>query len=133
MFYRLHLTIPRDTPETTPASHHFVLDPGIIHRLIVKFPPGCAEEAYLAVYLGGHQMWPTNIDDAFHGDGESIDFREHVPTLKGYHWYLLGWSPDTNFTHTVTVRIGVLPEWVLVPWKIWETLTGVFKRLLGLR
>ena len=133
MFYRYALLVPADTPVNAPVEQEIFLDAGIIHRVIVKFPPGCHQRVYFALYQGANKQLPTGPAAWFCGDGENIDFREHIETKHGYHWYMKGYSPGTLFAHTITVRIGVLREQDISPFTIVQDLVAIFKRMMGLR
>ena len=133
MFYRYSLSIPRSTPKNAPVSLPFKLPAGVIHRIIVKFPPGCHQHVYFAIFQGANKQFPTGPAEWFQGDGENIDFKEHVVTKHGFHWNIKGYSPDTNFPHRITVRIGVLREEDVTPLSLVKDLVSVFKRMLGVR
>ena len=133
MFYRYSLSVPRSTPKNAPVSSPFKLDAGIIHRVIVKFPPGCHQRVYFAIFQGANKQFPTNPDEWFCGDGEEIDFKEHAVNKHGFHWSMKGYSPDTDFPHRVTVRIGVLRKEDVTPFTLIKDLVSIFKRMLGMR
>ena len=155
MFYRYALLVPADTPENTPVEQEIKLPPGIIHQVIVKFPPGCHQRVYFAVYQGASKIIPLSpdrLDKTMNyptaalraqqrlamrgylcGDGEEIAFREHVVNKHGYHWKMVGFSPDTLYNHIITVRFGILKEEEISPFTIVKDLVAIFKRMMGLR
>ena len=49
MFYVLPLTIPADTPETDPIEEELALTYGVIQRVEIEFPPGCAGLAHIKI------------------------------------------------------------------------------------
>lgn len=132
MFYRYALTVPRNTPLTAPVTLEFELPAGIIHQVIVKFPVGCHQRVYFAIYQGANQQFPTGPAGWFRGDNENLDFKEHVENKHGFHWYMKGASPGTFYDHTITVRIGVLREQDISPFMIVQDLVKIFKRMMGL-
>ena len=131
MFYRYALLVPAGTPVNAPVEAEFKLDAGVIHRVIVKFPPGCHQRVYFAIYQGANQQFPTGPSGWFQGDGENLDFPEHVTNKHGYHWYMKGASPTARHDHTITVRIGVLRKEDISPFTIVKDLVDIFKVLLG--
>ena len=155
MFYRYALVVPADTKKTAPVSREIYLPAGIIHRVIVKYPPGCHQRVYFAIFCGEHKQFPSTPvtpepppapvpadwydryappgGDWFCGDNENIDFPEHCENKEGWHWFLKGYSPGANYDHLITVRIGVLKEEEISPFTIVKDLVAVFKRVLGLR
>ena len=154
MFYRYALLVPADTKENAPVEQEIELPPGIIHLVIVKFPPGCHQRVYFAVYQGASKMFPLTPDrlnnargyataalraqqrEAMRGylcgDDEEVTFKEHVVNKHGYHWTLVGFSPDSYYDHIITVRFGVLKEEEISPFTIVKDLVAIFKRMMGL-
>jgi len=114
MFYDFSFTIPKNTSKSSPAELDCKLTHGIIHRVEVGFPAGCAGLVHCVIKEGLHQHWPTNPDGDFKTDRFTIGFNEHLEfTRKPYILTLVGWSFDDTFPHTLEVRIGILPAWVL--------------------
>lgn len=110
MFFEIPLLITADTPEAEPATVDAELCAGIISRVSLQFPHGCSGMVYVSIWRGGHPLWPTNIDEGFAGEGVIIDFPERYELSETpYTLELRGWSPDTTYNHTVTVRFTVLP------------------------
>ena len=154
MFYRYALLVPADTPENAPVEQEIELPPGIIHLVSVKFPKGCHQRVYFAVYQGASKVFPLSPDrldntsgyataalrlqqrDAMRGylcgDDEEIVFKEHVVNKHGFHWKLVGFSPGATYAHIITVRFGVLKEEELSPFTIVQDLVKIFKRMMGL-
>ena len=132
MFYRYALLVPAGTPVNAPVEQEFKLDAGIIHRVIVKFPPGCHQRVYFAIYRGANQQFPTGPSGWFSGDAENLDFLEHVENKHGFHWIMKGCSPGTAYDHIITVRIGVLRAEDISPFTIVKDLVAIFKRMMGL-
>lgn len=133
MLYRYSMVVPADTPSNNPFSREIKLEPGIIHYVNVKFPPGCHQLVYFAIFQGANKQFPTNPSEWLRGDGEEIIFREHAVNKRGFHWYLKGYSPGTLFEHLITVRIGILPEEDVTPLSLIKDLVSIFKRMLGMK
>ena len=128
MFYDFSFTIPANTAKKTPETSVILLTYGVIHRLEIGFPKGCAGLVYLQIMDGLHQLWPTNADGAFNTDDYTIPINEfHLLDRSPYRLRLEGWNLDDTYNHTLEVRIGVLPAGVLQPE---ETFMEAFKKLL---
>lgn len=154
MFYRYALLVPAGTQINAPVEQEIKLPPGIIHTVNLKFPAGCHGRVYFAIYQGANRMWPgspSRLDNArgyilpvdrtaqrdamiayFRGDDEEIIFKEHVENKHGYHWKLVGCSPDAIFEHTILARFGVLKEEEISPFTIVKDLLTILKRMMGL-
>lgn len=129
MFYDFSFTIPANTPQKTPEQLRVKLTNGIIHRVEVAFPAGCAGLVYTTINEGLHQHWPTNPDGTFNSDNFTIAFNEFLElTRRPYILTLVGWNLDDTYGHTLEIRIGVLPIDVLMPE---ETFIQAFKKLLA--
>ena len=127
MYYDYAFTIPANTTQTAPTTQACHLCHGVIHRVEIDFPYGCAGLVHLQILHALHQLWPTNPEGAFNADDFVIGYNEHhaladtPPILT-----LQGWNLDDTFDHTLQVRFGILPYAVLLP----ETgLANVLKKL----
>lgn len=109
MYYDFSFTIPANTAKASPQEQDVKLTHGIIHRLEIGFPRGCAGLAHFVIFEGLHQRWPTNPQGSFNTDGYTIAFNEHLPLLyEPYTLTLVGWNLDDTYDHTLEVRIGIL-------------------------
>lgn len=128
MFYDFSFTIPANTARDDPEIWDLKLTHGVAHRVEIGFPKGCAGLAHLVARQGLHQVWPTNPDGSFNADDYTIAFNDYQPLkTEPYILTLVGWSFDDTFPHTLEVRIGILPAWILLPEEIF---VQAFKRLL---
>ena len=109
MFYDFAITIPAGRTEDDPVEEILELNEGVIHRVEVEFYPGPRRYVYLKLFRHEHQLWPTNPDGSFRTDAYTISFDEYYE-LKGEPLQLLarGYSPDADYDHVVTVRIGII-------------------------
>jgi len=128
VFYDYSFTIPANTSKKDPLREDIDLTHGIIHRVEIGFPAGCAGLVYLQIVQGLHQLWPTNADGFFNTDDYVIAFNEfHDMTEEPFTVTLIGWNLDDTYDHTLEVRFGILPMIVLKPE---ETFLQAFKTLL---
>lgn len=109
MFYSFGLLIPANTPEAAPAELEVNLTWGVITKVEVRFPPGNAGLARVRILEHRHQLWPTNRDEWFYGDDETITWDEYhelfeMPAL----FTLLGYNDDDTFPHTPIIRFEIL-------------------------
>jgi hypothetical protein len=131
MIYEYNLTIPANTPASDPAYLEMPLGPGIIHKLEVEFPLGCNKAVLVALLRGLHQIWPTNPDGALSANAYTISYPEYQPLEEApFQVEAYGWSPGTAYSHTITIRIGVLPREVLEPGREALHFMGRLKNLI---
>mgnify|MGYP001563722508 CR=1 FL=1 len=111
MFFSYNLALPANTPKTAPVEVEALLTHGIIHRVEIEFPAGCAGLVHVAVRRGLHQLWPLNPDGDLASDDWIIAWDEHQEVLEEpYAVTLTGYNLDDIYPHTPIVRIGLLPQ-----------------------
>lgn len=116
MLYVKSLDVAVGKTQTSPATTTVKVWRGIIHSIEVFIPPGHNGLAKLQIYHGAHIIFPTNQDGYISGDKTTvkgklyIDLKKKVNVIK-----LVGWNDDETYSHEFIVRIGVLPEDVLLP------------------
>ncbi len=111
MFYDRALTIPANTARASVVSSELVLTYGVIHRVEVEFPEGCAGLAHFRVRRFEHQVWPTNPGGDFATNGHVITWNDYLQMYdEPFTLQLEGWNVDNTFPHTITLRVGVLPR-----------------------
>lgn len=131
MYYDFSFAIPANTTKASPKELDVKLTHGVIHRIEVGFPPGCAGLAHLQIRRGLHQVWPTNPQGSFNTDGYTIPINEYYElATEPYILTLVGWNLDDTYPHTLEVRFGILSAKVLLPQENFiEQFKKLFKRL----
>lgn len=109
MFYSFDLEIPANTPQSAPVELEVNLTWGVITRVEVRFPPMVCGLAKAKILERRHQLWPTNLDEWFYGNDETIKWDEYhelfeMPAL----FTLLGYNDDDTFKHTPIIRFEIL-------------------------
>lgn len=132
-YYSFEITIPANTPETTPTVKEIEIEGEILHEIAITVPTGHAGLARLAIFYGIEQLWPTNKGAWFRGDGMEIEWREYweLPN-KITKLILKGWNEDEVYEHTFIVKIGVLPKFYVFPEYVVLEFVTLLKTLLGL-
>lgn len=131
MFYDVSFEIPANTTKASPKKQDVKLTHGVIHRIEIGFPRGCAGLAHLGIRRGLHQVWPTNPQGSFNTDGYTIPINEYYELVtEPYILTLVGWNLDDTYPHTLEVRFGILSAKVLLPQETFiEQFKKLFKRL----
>lgn len=115
MIYSYSDIVPINTPITAKRRTVMKLCRGIVHKIEIQFPAGCAGVARCTINDALHQVWPTNGNSFFASDGYVIAFEEnHEILTKPYTLDLWCWNISTAYTHEITVNIGILPKKALV-------------------
>ena len=121
MIYRFGITTA-PSPATSVLNKQYTrlkLQKGVIHKIDIVFPPGCLTLLHLHINDALHQVWPTNPDENFASDSETISFEEHfVIDYEPYELQAWTWNDDDTYSHQVIIRIGLLPEAIVSPFGI---------------
>lgn len=112
MFFCWDITIGADTPEDDPLVDWLELPKGIITHVDVKFPAGCHGMVKIRLFQESLQLIPLSEDEWVTGDDEPVPTDTYAELLSfPYKLKIKACSPDTDYDHTVTVRINVQPEY----------------------
>lgn len=115
MIYSFSDTIPKLTTRANARRTVMRVTRGIVHKIEIQFPVGCAEVAKCTINDALHQIWPTNSNSYFASDGHVISFEESYEILtRPYVLDLWTWNDSLDFPHTLTVNIGILPKKALI-------------------
>jgi hypothetical protein len=124
MIYDFQLIIPANTPSATPATLTCDMAPGVVERIEIQFPSGCAGLAGVAIDHRAHQAFPSNADAWFVSDGHVIGFNEQYDlTQTPFAFNLRGYNLDDTYPHTIYFRFGVTNQ-AKTPWSV---LSRLFK------
>jgi len=134
MYFDFALTIPLTATRTSPHERIVNLVSGVIHRVEIEFPSGCRGTAYVQIYKGAHQIWPTNIDEAFNADGFTIVIDEAEKLPAGPNQFrIIGWLEQAQYPHTITVRFGILSPETVTPFAGIGGALRKFLKLVGVK
>lgn len=132
MFYEFEDVVPANTAEADARVKHLKLATGIIREVEIDFPAGCQRLAHCTIYVGGHQVWPTNPDSDIAGENGPIKFEEYFPVYPADDWTWRTWNLDETYDHHLRLRISILPEIAVGSAAVVEELKRLREDLLGL-
>ena len=108
MLYRFGVTVPKNTPESSPHEVNVRLTVGVIERVEITFPAGCAGLVGLRILHREHVVWPTSPDEWFVTDDYTIQIHEHYMLTEGdQHLKIQTYNLDDTYDHTLIVRFEV--------------------------
>lgn len=109
MFYSFALEILANTLATAPKELEVNLTWGVITEVEIRFPPRCVGLAKVKILERRHQLWPTNLDEWFYGNDETIKWDEyHELFVMPSIFTLLGYNDDDTYPHTPIIRFEIL-------------------------
>ena len=131
MFYEYTLTIPAGTPKATAIELDALVEPGILTRCEVDFPPGCHRLVHISIVEGKFQLFPRNPEEDMKADGYVIPIPTYIPLRRGHNQLKLrGWSPLTIYSHNIVVRLIVEPVEIASPWQVMTDFVAILKKLI---
>jgi len=133
MSFAWDITITADTSEATPKEQTLKLTYGIITKIGVYFPAGCHCLVKVRLLRGKlFGLLPTNPDEWVTGNDETVEYitRRRIDD-QPYEVNFVGCSPDTQWDHTVTVRIEMQKEEDISPWIVLKEFVSIIKKLIG--
>ena len=88
---------------------------GVIHKVEIVFPQGCANLVNVQLYLNEHPILPSTQGQKLKGNDETIIIPEFIELENSNNIITIrGWNEDDIYDHTVLVRIYVLPKTILM-------------------
>lgn len=111
MNYSHDLIIPKSTPILTPTTHVLQMAHGVVSKVWMGFPPGCAGWAHVSIHYLNQQLWPSNPDSWYTWDNGVIEFDEDYELTEfPYKLTLKGYNEDDTYPHTIYFTISLIEE-----------------------
>jgi hypothetical protein len=108
-------TIPKGTPKESPLHQVLPITRGLIHRVELQFPAGCAGLVGVVVSDGGFQLWPSTLGNWFITDNWVIAFDEmYLKTNPPFQLDFWGYNLDTDYDHTIYARFGLADKEIFI-------------------
>lgn len=108
MFYSVEVTVPANTPATSPVLREVLLTPGVVQQVDVQFPSGCVGLVRTLCRRGTHQVWPSNEGASFVGNNQTISWQDDYELEAApFVLRLFAWNLDDTYEHTIIWRLSV--------------------------
>jgi hypothetical protein len=118
-------TAKADAVETT-----LKLTEGTLVSVWAVHPEGCHGLAYAAIFMGGHQLYPHNADEAYHGNAVPMIWEDNLELKAPATLKLKTWNLDDTYDHTLYLRLTVLRGRVDVATQALIDALNIIKQLL---
>lgn len=106
MIYVWEISTPANTSFSSRQKTILELEPGIIRRVWLRFPPGPGGLLHVRFFYETHPLWPRLPEEDFSTDDEVIEFEENIPLIQPpYRLICETWNEDTVYDHSIIVRI----------------------------
>lgn len=108
MIYTSTITTDANTSEASAKETVLRVGKGLIWRIEVEFPPGCAGLAHLKINDGSYQVFPATPGETFASDGTVIGFDDlYLKNAAPYEFLVTTWNLDEAWSHTLQVRVAM--------------------------
>lgn len=112
MFFEYDITYPPNTLPEYEQVNVLRLTRGVIKRIDIVFPRGCAALVGVRIFRGSFQVVPLNYGDYIETDGETVVVETAIDlSVNPYEIEVRGYNVDDTYQHTIRFRITMaLPE-----------------------
>jgi hypothetical protein len=109
MQFTYPIEVEPDTAENSPTRVSTKLCVGVLKKVGVYFPWGCAGLVGIRILHYEHQLYPTNLDDWYTGNEIFIEFESEYMILEGANEFKVeAYNLDDFYSHTPIVSFNVL-------------------------
>lgn len=110
MQFTYPIEIPADTESSDPTRVPCPLVKGVLKKVSVYFPWGCAGLVHIRILHYEHQLYPTNLGEWLSGNEIFIEFECAYEITEGKeHFKVEGYNEDDFYEHAPFVSFVVLP------------------------
>ena len=110
MQFTYPITISPSTTEADPKREITKVCYGVLRKVSVYFPWGCAGYAGIRILHYEHQLYPTNPKQWLTGNEILIEFACEYLITQGWNEFKIeGYNEDAFYPHTPIVTYNVLP------------------------
>ena len=111
MLFTFPLEIVTGTQKANPKREQVKLCIGVIKKISVDFPYGCAGWVGVRIFHYEHQIYPTNLDEWLVRTKRPIEFEcEYEITGGPGEFKIEGYNLDDYNDHTPIITFNVLRE-----------------------
>ena len=123
MIYTIDGFCAANTDRENAVAYDLRVYRGIIHKVSIAIPAGHQYLTGMVILHGGHQIVPVNDASFIQGEDEELVFEEYYPLMKETNYLrVLVWNNDDTHCHHFYIRISVLDEAYLNPFKPFTSL-----------
>jgi len=130
MDYSYAVTTGKNTAKENAIETELKLTTGTIVEVWMVHPEGCHGLAYASIHRGGHQLYPANPDEAYHGNAVPMIWKDNYELEAPALLKLKTWNLDDTYDHTLYLRITVLRGVVDVATQALLDTLSIIKQLL---
>lgn len=116
MIFSGTITVEAGKLKSAPQVERLKITQGVITQVNIMFPPGCAHQVFITFNRALNQIYPTNPEGYFMGDGVNISGEVfHFVQADPFELQIYGWAPNANYNHSIGFLVWVKKLWQLNP------------------
>jgi len=109
-YYETTVTAPKNTARASAVEQEIKLTSGILRRVMVVFPAGCAGLAHVQVFYNEDQFLPRGLGESLTGDNRIIERELNIRLNEApYRMTLKVWNLDDRYPHTPIFGFEIVP------------------------
>lgn len=109
MFYSQDIVVPANTLKASYQSDTIKLTKGVVTRIAVFFPWGCAGLVYAQVIRKTWQVFPLSRGQWMSGNDRIIDFETSIDLFsEPYDLIVRTYNEDDTYNHTINVAFEMI-------------------------
>ena len=134
MLHSKHITLAANKTEAQATLTRFKVNQGVIFRVWLNFPPGCAGLVRVRMYHEGHPFLPVDKEAYIVGDAYTFVYPVFYEIKQPPENITIeAWNTDEVYQHTIHVQFLIIPkEWVQ-PVGAYEGVIAALKSLFAQR
>lgn len=115
MLYSKEVIIPPNTAKADYQEDTLGLTKGIITRIAVFFPWGCAGLVYVQIIRRTWQIFPLSREEWLNGNDRAFDFKTNIElSSEPFEIIIRSYNEDDTYLHRPIVSVemikGTIPE-----------------------
>lgn len=111
MIFSTRIILDANGSESNLVSQRLKVSLGLVYKVELFFPAGCAGKARVVIKDGNYQVWPTTPNDYFRGSNQLLQYDDlYFKNIEPSEFQVVGFNDDTVYAHSVIVRIGLVSE-----------------------
>jgi len=134
MLHSKHITLSAGATEATLTKTQFTVNQGVIYRVWLTFPAGCAGLVKVRVLHEGHPFLPVEQDAYIRGDDYVFEYPVFYEITDEPQLITVeAWNEDDTNDHTIDLQMLIIPKQWVVPVGAYEGVIAALKSLFEQR
>jgi hypothetical protein len=109
MIYYYEVITPANTPESSAQVTTLALNRGVITKVNILFPTGCAGLLRARLKRFGRQIFPSSSGESFAGNGTMVEWIDNYELdEEPFVMDLETWNDDDTYQHALYISIEIM-------------------------